>query len=668
MQRAYTAAPDPAVVLADDSQLVDMERFCTSSLEFGIVTVDPTFTLGEFDVTPITYRHLLLKTKRTERPPVFLGPILIHYRKTFSTYLFFASTLVGLSRQLEGIRAVGTDGEEALADAFAHELRFSQRLTCFIHVRRNIKDKLKDCNVPMDLSQKILDDIFGKTCDGILIERIMDTSENDFDAKVQSLVQSWRSHAVPSGAKVDRFIDYFVEKKAHIIRETMIRSVREGCGLGCPPDIFTTNASESINAILKRKVDYKRNQLPEFVDIFKEVIDDQRCELERAVVGRGKYLFRQAYSHLQVSETKWFAMSSEQRQKHISHIQSVQLVAAKANPLPVSESINIHPHTLSVDMENASVQTNIPVNCLRGVWKKASDLLKGSNAIVMAPGQDEQARMVLSYSGHAPHMVVPKKGGDFSCDANCPNWKSLGLCSHTVAVAEVNHKLATFLAARQKKKQQPGNLTNLLTATMPRGRGRKGGSAPRTRKPPQPVTCRVEMSVTGTAPVMKTCSWTPPPADNYNFTSTDVSTQFNVVQPQHANPLPLPGYHATGYPLYPPFNPNLYPFSSPSSHEAPFVLCFIGGNISTCIGCKNKFSKSLSPPQDLCIKHQEWREYQSPNTSASQSRYGNAYYHPRVQCVWLRYPHFFPSHLQVPSELLERLANPHTPHLLRVWR
>ena len=104
---------------------------------------------------------------------------------------------------------------------------------------------------------------------------------------------------------------------------------------------------------------------------------------------------------------------------------------------------------------------------------------------------------------------------------------------------------------------------------------------------------------------MKTCSWTPPPADSYNFTSTDVSTQFNVVQPQHANPLPPPGYHATGYPLYPPFNPtppNFYPLSSPSSQEAPFVLCFIGGNISTCIGCKNKFSKSPAPPTRFVYK------------------------------------------------------------------
>lgn len=74
IQRAYTedplhrfvpairAAPDPAILLPDVSQLNDIKWFCTSSLEFGVVTVDPTFTLGKFDVTPVTCRHLLLET------------------------------------------------------------------------------------------------------------------------------------------------------------------------------------------------------------------------------------------------------------------------------------------------------------------------------------------------------------------------------------------------------------------------------------------------------------------------------------------------------------------------------------------------------------------------------------------------------------------------------
>ena len=132
-------ATDPAIVLVDDTQITDMVRFCTSSIEFGILTVDPTFSLGEFDVTPITCRHMLLETKKNRNTPVFLGPVLVHYRKNFSTYVLFASTLVGLSRQLQGVQAFGTDGEQALIDALSHEFTFSHQLTCFIHVKGTMR-------------------------------------------------------------------------------------------------------------------------------------------------------------------------------------------------------------------------------------------------------------------------------------------------------------------------------------------------------------------------------------------------------------------------------------------------------------------------------------------------------------------------------------------------
>lgn len=43
----------------------------------------------------------------------------------------------------------------------------------------------------------------------MLIEGIVDASENDFDTQLQALVQSRRSFAMPSGAKLNQFIDYF---------------------------------------------------------------------------------------------------------------------------------------------------------------------------------------------------------------------------------------------------------------------------------------------------------------------------------------------------------------------------------------------------------------------------------------------------------------------------
>ena len=43
---------------------------------------------------------------------------------------------------------IGTDGEQALVDAFKDEFPYPQHLTCFVYVRRNMKRKLQDCNIP----------------------------------------------------------------------------------------------------------------------------------------------------------------------------------------------------------------------------------------------------------------------------------------------------------------------------------------------------------------------------------------------------------------------------------------------------------------------------------------------------------------------------------------
>ena len=76
---------------------------------------------------------------------------------------------------------------------------------------------------------------------------------------------------------------------------------------------------------------------------------------------------------------------------------------------------------------------------------------------------------------------MPGKGGRFACD-NCLNYKSLGICSHTVAVAEANGMLPVLITWFRKSKNVTPNLTKLLTLDMPQGRGRKGGKGPRKIK------------------------------------------------------------------------------------------------------------------------------------------------------------------------------------------
>ena len=89
--------------------------------------------------------------KRTGHPPVMTGPTLIHYKKSFASYLFFASAMIGQCREIEMLRVFGTDGEKALIESFQHEFPFAQHLTCFIHARTNIKEELMSSNISQDL-------------------------------------------------------------------------------------------------------------------------------------------------------------------------------------------------------------------------------------------------------------------------------------------------------------------------------------------------------------------------------------------------------------------------------------------------------------------------------------------------------------------------------------
>ena len=151
---------EPGIVVAVDRQLDDLVRFCTNENEFGILTVDPTFSLGAFDVTVTTYRHLMLKCRRTNNYPAFIG--LIHFKKSFSTYHFFSSTLVGLRPKLSCLKSFGTDGEMALYQAFKHSFPSAVHLLCTIHARRNIKSKIQEMGISESVQQVILGDIFGK--------------------------------------------------------------------------------------------------------------------------------------------------------------------------------------------------------------------------------------------------------------------------------------------------------------------------------------------------------------------------------------------------------------------------------------------------------------------------------------------------------------------------
>ena len=82
--RIVTGVPFPMMMLAIDWTLDDLVRFCTPSTSFSILGINPTFSLGDFDVTVTTYRHLLLTAKDDVcKHPTLIGPLFVHVKKIF---------------------------------------------------------------------------------------------------------------------------------------------------------------------------------------------------------------------------------------------------------------------------------------------------------------------------------------------------------------------------------------------------------------------------------------------------------------------------------------------------------------------------------------------------------------------------------------------------------
>ena len=112
-------------------------------------------------------------------------------------------------------------------------------------------------------------------------------SVEEFDESLQRLKIIWDSREKPfAPSSGPRLFHYFVEYQADVIR---YHDLREIVGLGSPPSTFTTNASESINTAIKRKVDYKEPAWPEFNEHMKSFVESQREEVVRALSGRGQY-------------------------------------------------------------------------------------------------------------------------------------------------------------------------------------------------------------------------------------------------------------------------------------------------------------------------------------------------------------------------------------------
>ena len=108
-------------------------------------------------------------------------------------------------------------------------------------------------------------------------------------------------------------------------------------------------------------------------------------------------------------------------------------------------------------------------------------MLSMDNGITAAPSDDKRARMALSFSSKTPHFVSSRSNGQYVCDTSCIQWNSAKMCSHTLAVAEINDELEEFLLWYTTSGVSP-NITVLGMEGLPKGHAEQKGGRPKRKR------------------------------------------------------------------------------------------------------------------------------------------------------------------------------------------
>ena len=208
---------------------------------------------------------------------------------------------------------------------------------------------------------------------------------------------------------------------------------------------------------------------------------------------------------------------------------------------------------------------------------------------------------------------------------------------------------------------------------MPPGAGRKGGKLPKkkaTSKHTHADENRIPIDTTSwpssrsttndvVSPVVTQTRHSIPTSYDHFVDWQSPSTSATYSQnPWMQPPPPFPMWNWSNnqfsYPLsYMPPPLSSCELNSPENHDTRmFKICCKFGNVFVCNGCRNTFSET----DKVVVQHKEFRQFMSPRTGLQQSKYGNAYYHARMNCIQLKFSHFQLSQVYLPENLKQKLS------------
>ena len=134
---------------------------------------------------------------------------------------------------------------------------------------------------------------------------------------------------LPASIEVPSFHSWFVKNIAPYMGKHMVTNFRQRNGFSC---YFSTNQSESLNAKLITKTNYRANELELFLRIVKDVYDTQEEENRQAFIGEGDFEMSDFFRNFSKGES-YYLLTTEQRKSLENSFYKTSISDSQNQPL-----------------------------------------------------------------------------------------------------------------------------------------------------------------------------------------------------------------------------------------------------------------------------------------------------------------------------------------------
>ena len=171
-----------------------------------------------------------------------------------------------MSGTLDLLQVIDCDSEKSLINAGCATFPVAVMLLHSNHAKQNIKEKLKDLVGNIELRKTVYTSIFGNE---FTVGLVYSDSFKEFDLRLEHLCKKWEVNP-----KLQSFCQYFQVHKADQFRYHRIKCVMQHTGIVDTMDLFTSNAIECVNSLLK-SWEKKKEDPYNFAVSYENIIENQ---------------------------------------------------------------------------------------------------------------------------------------------------------------------------------------------------------------------------------------------------------------------------------------------------------------------------------------------------------------------------------------------------------